>query len=771
MSVAILRPAGDGSSTSTYGAHGYGTHLGAGSCPRTVSSTGLASYVGEGALDESTLAWIGARTSDTNPNPGRLEFSWTAPPTGITISKVELHGWLRIASVGGSYWSADVACYGFVNPAGTRYAGTTRTLAAAGNINTNSVGPAGTFVKYSLGAWTANPATGVAWVLSDLLAGTFLAGVAADSPNIPNANGGSTHTFDVALLEIEVTHEFTSAMTEPVRVQLSHEVTLRRSRLSMVGLTLPPRFAHLEPLDDLWYGSGALATPGDVICPPSAVSPQALDLTDETAEHPLLATEVTYLLDSPGVEVQALHMRDQLCSLRWPMISELGVDPDDHGVLILDQGGGMVKNRNQVGHSRRPDGLYTARAASTTVAGLRYASYVRRGLLLEGGGGERGLLNNTFSQWGGGTPTSWGVNSTGGTAVQDTTDYLIDAAGLRSSAKLTNTGAGGIIHLGQNSTGWTSAHYGRVRCTFKASDASAPPQVLLRRSDGADFNFATGAWSVGWGGWTNPFSVGDRLDHDPAAPLADQIIEWQSPVFNTGGSYNLTLYFGYMVGASKVARLYRVDLIRSTVGWCPAWGLIPTVGAAITQAADVVTMDNSTAYRFLSEDRGTLELRVTPTVSHADLPNSTYLFVAVSYRLGTGTTNEYDGLWYFRTDASNGKWVYQRSIGGTTVAAEYAVSGADLLTAGTEYPLAIRWTGSKAELGLSARTMDLFVSGALRARATSGTPAASTVAAVVLLARDAAAAAAAFFPGWYSRLVVNTWCLTDTEILRHMSQA
>jgi hypothetical protein len=73
-----------------------------------------------------------------------------------------------------------------------------------------------------------NPATGVAWTLSDLLSGTFKAGVAADSPNVPHSNGGGgDHSFCLAEIELQITYTVATTMSASVLWSASHALRIR----------------------------------------------------------------------------------------------------------------------------------------------------------------------------------------------------------------------------------------------------------------------------------------------------------------------------------------------------------------------------------------------------------------------------------------------------------------------------------------------------------------------------------------------------------------
>lgn len=527
-------------------------------------------------------------------------------------------------------------------------------------------------------------------------------------------------------------------------------------------------FAGVEPGDTVYSGTRGVSVVGDSV--DTTGERRIEDVPEYWEERPLLVVEVEGGLapDAP-LTLRCLDLRDQMCSIWWPMVSKLGVDANDNGIAYLDQGGGRTANRNQTGYAKRPDGLYTDRAASTTAAGLRYYSYRNLGLHIEGGS-THSLLNSTFSQWGGGTPTSWTV-VTGGTATatQSTAKYICDVSGLQSSLVLTS-GGGSNPYVYQTSATWVAGLYGRARLIFESSTV-AVPLVLLRRSDGADYNFTTGAWVGGTPGlWTSPLTVGDILDSD-ADDLIGGVkagvgpIEWQSPVFIPGGSYDIQMFVG---NASGVFNVLYAQLIKSAYVRCPAWPVYPTVGAAVAVLSDAVSISNATAVRCVEEDRGTVELRWRPCMSHADLPDSGSVFLWMSYRQGAAVTNEYDGLWYYRTDASNGKWVFQRNIAGTTTSAEYAVATTALLTAGEEYRLAARWTGTHGELSKDAYTLDLFVDGALRDSAVSGAPGAANNSARIYAGRDAAGLSGEYGGGWFSRLTAQTFCKTDAEIIAGM---
>jgi hypothetical protein len=227
----------------------------------------------------------------------------------------------------------------------------------------------------------------------------------------------------------------------------------------------------------------------------------------------------------------------------------------------------------------------------------------------------------------------------------------------------------------------------------------------------------------------------------------------------------MTLAVGYPDGASSVVRIYYASLARSTSAICPAWRLVPTTGAAVTTVGDSVTINNSDTYRVLRPDRGTVELRFTPDTSHAQMADGTIARVFGSYWQGRAVSTEYDRLWYARTNSTTGEWRYQRYSGAGIIGyAAWVTSGSDLLTAGHEYKLAIRWTGTDGELALAARTLSLFVDGTTRASGTASADVTKTTAAVAELGPVIDGSSL----GWFSRLRLHEWCLTDAEILRRM---
>ena len=710
---------------------GYGTHTAAGTW--TYSASGeCAPYADDlyGALDETGYAAARSMGGGLPINNGRFEWIFGDPPQNVVVSSLTLVGWFRTSSGNNVAIDTPPGVRFFVNPTGTRYyAASDDTVDLP--VNRNSQVPKGTFAKWSR-SWATNPETGVAWTRADLVAGTFKAGLASDGTygtGIYTTTGGSTASFDVASFYIELDTTPTALYIDPVRQAISHQLRMLRRALRVFTVEVPPEFCRIEPGDTVWSSHDLLPWG------PGTISWQQV---------PLYLLKLEERLMERRRRLTFLDLRDQYASF-WSPFRVNGVDEQNSGLAMIHRGGGWRTTRNQIAYAQRPgDGLYQSVAVDDPLL-------TKDGLLIQGGSDKNWILNSTFSQGSGTTFTSW-TNSTGatGTLAEDTADYLIDASGLRRSLKCNAPAAGDTALVYQTTGTVTASRTVCVRLWYKNDSGTDTIGWRLKRSVDNWY------WNEGGATW----QAGAIFN---GATLSSSRAVFRSSAFSIGGSNaTLELTVGLnSVAAAAVAHVYAAevqtfeDAGSSITHWFRR-DILPTTTAVVTREKDQTVIPNSPDFRVLSATRGYARVDVTLLFSHSDMADST----------ACGVLMRSFALYYYRTDAVTGKWVFSNWAG----QAEFATATLGDPTvpiAGTTYTIAVRWTSaSEDEHGLAGQALDMWINGTKGTGATGLVTPSLAADDEITLGNDPGTTLTTPLDGYLTNLTIDSRCPTDDEMER-----
>lgn len=655
---------------------GYGTHTAAGTSTDSLSGD-CYSYCDDldAALDETGYAVARSSATAGQVNHGRFEWYFGDPPQNVTISSATLVVWCRTSNAGPAIIDSTPTIKLFVNDGGgggRQYQAGTQSVTAAANRNTETA--PGTCQKITY-TWTTDPGTGTSWVRSNLLAGSFLAGLESDGTagrgtGIDATTGGSSASFDVASVYVELVTTPSALYVEPVRLNLSHLLRILRKPLRTVTIDVPVEFADVEPGDTVWASHALL--PGSLG-------------TDAWTQVPLFVTGVADRLDPPAITLTAYDLRQVYASF-WSPFQITGMDALNSGLALLHRGGGWSTVRNQIAFGQRPgDGLYVSVAVNSPLL-------TKDGLIIQGGSDVNYLTYSTFSA---GSFTGWGSTVTGGaTLTADTADYLIDVAGYQQSCKATTTAAGENCYVSQTVAGFAANTKLFVRCWYKNDSGSDPFFVKITRSvDGWSWNDSAGAWQAA------------AAYYYPTK--SSTIARGCTKQIDVGAAgTNVSVFMGFLNGLSTTANtghIYAVELqLGTTFSWCRR-DLLPTTAAAVTRVADKATIDNSASFRVFSPSRGCFALDFAPQWSHSDFADGQGVGI-LGYAMNGPADPSGIGLFYSRIDATSGYWSWYGAVVNT--------SGATLPAAGTTYRLAGRLNSeANDEWGITGQSSDLWVDG------------------------------------------------------------
>jgi hypothetical protein len=708
--------------------------------------TGGAAYGGcdEGSLDETDSGFGISRTSDSSYDAGRFEFAFGSPPTGVTITNVAIKAYCRCSSQGQNYFSEAPRVKGFVNVGATRYYQSGPSyVTVAEHLNRNTEPYAGSCGFYLLGTWATNPATAAAWTLSDLASGTFIAGLEAGGvaegqagDGIPHSYGGNAAQFDLAQFWVEVTTSPSETFVNPARLSASAALRLLGTPLRIVEFSAPVEFSALQPGSTLYITDPLYPTPDGLGAGAS-----------DWQRRPVKVLSVSDGIEPPEIRIRALDMTDRAVTFWSTWRTDVGADTINlTGIPRFDQGGGYTVARTTADWIERPnDRLLVAISADRP----RITPF---GLLIQGGSfpgytpgtGElaSNLMDNTFARGTGGHGTS--VASGDSTAFTSWTSYKAgggtlfvwkddhfrfdEATTYARHAKMGSGSAWGtdFAYLYQTRAGHGANYRIRVQLLFAPQAPTLDPAkvlLTLRRKVGAtDNDWSAAGWSasLAWKSLVDAqqASGGSAYGHTSYRKYGSYYEYWSEEIDFGASIGDLTLYFPWFQQNNAGLYLHQAKVYHNNLGTGQAQRVIRRVydvtqASAVTNAADVVDLNNDESYRIALADRGTVVLVFTPLWEHDDLVDGAIKILLALVH--DHTNGDRDVLYYERVNASSGRYAFGRVYGGGNSG---TIASLDVTSAGATLPqymvpvkLAIRWTGASGELGLAAKTLDVFRAG------------------------------------------------------------
>jgi hypothetical protein len=716
---------------------GIGTHTAAGVWTATNSVDCAASCDDlYGSLDEKDYGRAVSMGGTGYVNNGQFEWTFGDPPLNVTISNLTLVGYFRTSSGNAVAIDSAPTVKFFVDPGtGTRdYYASTDTV--NNPVNRNTQAPAGTFQRFSR-SWASKPAGG-AWTRPELLSGTFKAGIASDGTHgsgIDKTTGGSSSSFDVAAFWVELETTPSALYVDPIRQGISHQLRLFRRALRTFKLDVPLTFGAVEPGDWVWSNNPLLPWS------PGLLSWQQV---------PLYVLNVEDRLSSQNRAITFLDLRDQFASF-WSPLQVTGIDDQNSGLAVWHLGGSWSTTRNQIVYGQRPgDGLYQEVATDEPLL-------TKDGLLIQGGGDINYLLNSTFSLGATNVFTSWTQTKSGSaTITSDTTDYLIDVAGLQRAVKTTTTAAAENCYISQTVTAFAANTKLYVRAWYRNESGADAYFIRIQRSvDSWYWNDSTPAWQAA------------VYDIQPA--LSATILRFTSKQIDVGaGITNISVTMGHyatVATGANVGHIYAIELQLGTIAsWCRR-DLLPTTTVAVTRVTDVTAADNSADFRVWNPSRGYFSVEVSPQWNHQDLADGEDKVVLSGAHDGAvGGAGMHQVLYYHRIDSMTGYWEFQGAQWAT-----YYTGSPTTPAAGVWYKLAGRWTSeAEDEQGLTGQAYSLWVGGTKGGTESTGNtePGTPTTAAVVYLGNDPTVSGEQEWDGHLKNLTIDSRCPTDAEMAR-----
>ena len=207
---------------------------------------------------------------------------------------------------------------------------------------------------------------------------------------------------------------------------------------------------------------------------------------------------------------------------------------------------------------------------------------------------------------------------------------------------------------------------------------------MRRGSDTWFYRDDTGAWQAG--AFDNPMTVRTSRARDVSKPI------------DFGASTGINFTMRQLAGgsASRVNRIYHVQLED---GYAVTSRMVTGSVAGTTRALATYKYAHTTTKRGILPTNGAWQGKWTPFFSSGDNSSGTVTIWEIVF--------DANNLFRLQYNAATGNMEFVIRQGGTSTTATKSVS----LTRDTEVDLAVRWTSTVGELGLTARTHSVFVNG------------------------------------------------------------
>lgn len=575
--------------------------------------------------------------SNGTPRDVYAEYKLANVPLGlVSIASLKLIAWAMHTGTGGTY-DTDVSA--IVRPSGAG-SGATGAYFSTPITQTSESAAVEIFRRFEFAPWATNPATAVAWTLSDLAAMAF--GIRFQAP----ATGIATASVKLGRLRMVLQATSIAANTEAVRTLGSMHLRLFGRGLARTSFAGPPRLADVGLLETFMLDHPRGRKP---------VTPGWGRSKWERRPLEVLSRRVDFLTGQTSVDV--LDKRRRYTRLWIPGVTTLGFSLDGQGQPLLHSGGGGPSCvRNQVKYVERP-GNPTDNVLQGVTEDL--VAYDRRGIASEAGGDTNLVLNSTFSQGTGNTFDDWTKTETGtGLVFEGNVRIGVDETGLRRAATL-GVGAtpGSVATLDQAMS--VTGDYRLAIRSYNSSGTGKLAVVIQRASDSKYWNDAGNSHSVG--------IVYNRIGNDSGG-----FREWLSKKI-TSGADTITVTIGYFGEGSDAdfgAALWSVDLV---VGTDHVGTPIVTTTTPVTRESDVITIRNEEGVRWWGHERGFSGTVVfVPLWDYSALGTGE---VRVILHVDYGNGNYAQILFQRGVEAIQDRFLFSIFSASVAYAAEYVVEG------------------------------------------------------------------------------------------------
>lgn len=588
------------------------------------------------------------------------------------------------------------------------------------NYLNGSVSPGAAYAENTK-TWTTNPATSAAWTKPQL---DDLSIVVGTQDTVK-----PTDSVRVTQVYVEVTYQPIPAGISPVREIASQRLRRYRRPLEEMSVEAGLEMLDLELMDDL-----SVSHPAG----PNASGTGWGSTNWKRRLHQY--REETIDLNRMTVSMRTRGRRGFLCTFWDSAESRRSSSAAEDGVARLTTGGTLTYERNshqwiedpgsrlvvQIGLNQKPiayQGMNLDNFAS---------NYLQHSNCSEGATSVAGL-----------TVSGTGVNGSAFAEEASPTQAVFDSSVSGYAYKFTKgTPVASTLQINWPNTANVPANTNmRFSVDHQGAAGAAQDELLWdiqRSSDGWYWNDSTAAWSAGAKFNTFGTAATRRRDSSKVIPVGAAIVQLGLRLYIANGGTN-----GY------VARVYHVQLEDNA--W--ATSRVPTTASTYARAIQKYHITNTSGKRAINATCGTFMCQFIPEWAAADM--NTYGGFPAFFDMTYDASN-----WirlYYNSGAPN-RLDFEIRASGTT----YTATKPWTPVAGTTYKLAARWTSSAGELGLTARTLSVFVDGVKGTDTTrAADPTESTV--DLYIGGDSAGNAV---NGFLSRILFSQEVYTDEEIAR-----
>ena len=288
----------------------------------------------------------------------------------------------------------------------------------------------------------------------------------------------------------------------------------------------------------------------------------------------------------------------------------------------------------------------------------------------------------------------------------------------------------------------------RITVDHRDVSGTALTWVLQRSQDAFYYSASDSSWAA-----TRTFNA---MDITATSTAIERYYSQQiTGVSSTGGTLTLSLGLASSGTDGRINHVYHVELYNA-IPYLFRGTRIVTNGQTGSRSVDQLTL-RSASSGLISQSRGTLLCRLTPNWSSTDEAGISF---KPALRIGS-SANTVDS-WALGYRSNTTTWFFATFASGASITTSAAAGHQAAVSAGTAYPVAMRWTSTEGELGTTGRTMSIFVAGVKGADyATTNYPTDTTI---YFGDNLHIPNTADVFDGAITDLTILPYCLSDDEI-------
>lgn len=576
------------------------------------------------------------------------------------------------------------------------------------------------YYGWKLWEWTINPKTGKPFTSEDVNSDTFLVGT-----RIYAIGETKAYTYDLRCRVIYY--------SESVGLKIARDVGGRWARFRR----------HLQPTIQI-HGMLALAKyqPGDIVQVQSSAQP-AHDGRgwgeNKWQRGTLMVLSVRVDLTTGKATLDCIDMR-RIATRAWDtMRSDEEPTNEEPGIARLSPGAGFSFARGSKAWIESPV------SESDGIARIIEIQGGQRKIGFKGTRYERSIIgtplyNSFVSGLTGWTPENEGINGSD-VSAEDSGDLLFDpdVSAYCMQFLAGDPPTGYLLVTGPPSAEFVAGNNVVFWCDRLNQTGNILYYRIRRSSDLWYWNDGTQTWQAAAA--NNVMPSHDALD------LNQRYVSKSFPVGGSDATFTPIIIQAAGGAASRIDRVFRVQFEYDY----PTSGVVSDA-TATTRDADIYILENHVGHRTFDTTRGTGFATVIPEWYSWNVPAGGVRVIVEAY---------FDANNWMRVayeEAYSG-WVFRVKAAGT----EYTAFKAQTVMRDVAVNIRWRWISSEIELGLAARTIDIFVNGVKGLAAVPAAACAMTDEAYVYIGHNNAMAN--HLDGYIRDYDISPFCLADSELL------